>query len=147
MNPYFEQTILNADPVELTRIVYQRCMSSVRDAREHLRNRKIAERSAAIMRAYAALNELLVALRPDTAPQLAGRLQALYLYMQRRLLEANLEQADSPLAEVLGLLATLADAWAGVAEELRAAPDPANGPPPDSLSRPYQATARLALQD
>jgi flagellar protein FliS len=118
MNPYFEQAITNADPVELIRMLYQQAISSVREAREHLRQKKIPERSRSVMRAYAALGELLAALRPETAPELAGRLQSLYFYMQQRLLDANMQQADQPLAEVLGLLTTLAEAWSGVAAEL-----------------------------
>jgi flagellar secretion chaperone FliS len=118
MNPYFEQIILNAEPIELTRMVYQRAIVCVRDAREHLKNKRIAERSVAIMRAYAALSELLASLRPETAPELAGRLQSLYVYMQQRLLDANMQQADRPLAETLGLLITLEEAWTGVAATL-----------------------------
>jgi flagellar secretion chaperone FliS len=118
MNPYFEQTILNADPVELVRLVYQRAISCVREAREHLQNKRIAERSAAITRAYAALQELLAALRHDTAPEISGRLQSLYFYMQQRLLDANIRQSDQPLEEVLGLLTTLAEAWSGAAKQI-----------------------------
>jgi flagellar protein FliS len=118
VNPYFEQTILNADPIELIGMVYQRAIFCVRDAREHLQQKRIAKRSAAIMGAYAALAELLAALRPVLAPELARRLQELYLYMQQRLLEANARQIDQPLAEVLGLLSTLAEGWSGVAEQL-----------------------------
>jgi flagellar secretion chaperone FliS len=118
MNPYFEQTILNADPTELTRMVYQRAIFCVRDAREHLRNKRIAGRSAAIMRAYCAIEELVAALRPELAPELAARLQSLYLYMQQRLLDANIQQSDPLLEEVLGLLVTMAEAWAGVVAKL-----------------------------
>jgi flagellar protein FliS len=118
MNPYFEQTILNADPMDLIRMLYQRAISCVRDAREHLQHKRIAERSKAIMRAYAALGELLAALRPEHAPELSGRLQSLYFYMQQRLLDANMRQSDEPLAEVLRLLSTLDEAWSGVAAQL-----------------------------
>ena len=118
MNPYFEQTIWNADPVELVRMLYQRAISSVRDAREQLRHKRIAQRSAAIMRAYAAIAELLGALRPEVAPELSRRLQDLYFHMQQRLLEANMQQADEPLAEVLALLTTLDEGWSGVAAKL-----------------------------
>jgi flagellar secretion chaperone FliS len=120
MNPYFEQSILNADPVQLVRLIYQRATSCVREAREHLQYGRIAQRSEAITRAYAALEELLSALRPEIAEELSGRLQSLYLYMQQRLLDANLQQQDQPLAEVLGLLMTLAEAWAGVAHQMTA---------------------------
>jgi flagellar secretion chaperone FliS len=118
MNPYLEQTILSADPVELTGMIYQRAIFCVRDAREHLRHKRIARRSTSIMGAYAALAELLSALRPEMAPELAERLQSLYFYMQGRLLDANSRQIDQPLAEVLNLLNTLAEAWSGVAAEL-----------------------------
>jgi flagellar secretion chaperone FliS len=151
MNPYFEQTILNADPIELTRLVFQRAISSVREARERMREGKIAERAAAITRAYAALAELLSALRPETAPEIAGRLQSLYLYMQGRLLEANQQQADQPLAEVLGLLSTLSEAWSGVAAELAIGQEVRNetvGGPlwPGTEPQVHSKTTRLALQ-
>lgn len=118
MNPYFEQKILSVDPIELIRLVYQRASSCVTEAREHLRHRRIMERSAAISRAYMAIHELLAALQPEVAPELCDRLRSLYLYMQQRLLEANARQEDPPLAEVLNLLTTLGDGWSGVAEEL-----------------------------
>lgn len=116
MNPYFEQQILSADPIELVRLIYQRAISSVRDARAHLRDGRIAERTKDIARAYEALNELLSSLRPEAAPELASRLRELYWYMQQRLLDANMRQQDVPLTEVLGLLMTLAEAWDQIAE-------------------------------
>lgn len=118
MNPYFEQKIRNADPIDLIGIVYQHAVSCVRGAREHLRLKRIAERSAAIMRAYSAVAELIAALRPEEAPELSGRLQSLYFHVQQRLLDANTQQTDQPLAEVLGVLITLEEAWSGVAAQL-----------------------------
>lgn len=118
MNRYFEETILNADPVDLIRLLYQRAISSVQESREHLRNKRIAERSAAIMKAYLILAELTSALRPETAPELAGRLRNLYAYMQQRLLDANMLQTEQPLTETLSLLTTLEEAWAGVSASL-----------------------------
>lgn len=118
MNPYYEQKILNAEPIELTRLIYQHAISSVREAREHLRNKQIRERSNAIMRAYAAIAELISSIKPEAAPELSARLKGLYFYMQQRLLDANLQQADAPLAEVLGLLNTLLEAWSGAAAQM-----------------------------
>jgi flagellin-specific chaperone FliS len=39
--------------------------------------------------------------------------------MHRRLVEANLQQNDQPLAEVSGLLSTLMEGWAGVKAALQ----------------------------
>jgi flagellar protein FliS len=114
MNQYFEQMILTASPVELIRLLYQRAIASVRDARQHLENRRIMERGRSINHAYLILLELSGSLRTEEAPQLAGRLQGLYSYIQTKLLEANLRQTDEPLAEALALLTTLAEGWSSV---------------------------------
>ncbi len=111
MNQYFEQMVLSASPVELIRLLYRKAIASTRNAREHLRCGRIAERCSAINNAYLVLNELAGSLREEMAPELARRLRALYVYMQGRLIEANLKQGDEPLAEVLGLLITLAEPW------------------------------------
>lgn len=116
MNPYFEQMILSASPIELVRLMYQRAIASVADAREHLREGRIRERVQAITRAHAILSELLISLDMDQAPQLAGNLRRLYCYMQKRLLEATFNQMDGPLEETGRLLSTLADAWQEVPE-------------------------------
>jgi len=114
MNQYFEQMILTASPVELIRLLYQQAIASVRDARQHLEHRRIMERGTSINQAYLILVELSGSLRMEEAPLLAGRLQSLYSYIQKKLLEANLKQTDAPLAEALQLLTTLAEAWNSV---------------------------------
>jgi flagellar protein FliS len=114
MNPYFEQMILSASPVELIRLLYQRAISSIRDAREHIRHGRIAERCASINVAYAVVRELAGSLRDDDAPELSANLKALYAYIQGRLVDANMMQQEEPLTEVLGLLTTLAEAWNAV---------------------------------
>jgi flagellar protein FliS len=111
MNPYLEQKILSADPIELVGLLYQRAIASTRDARGHLRDGLIAGRSKAIVQAYEVLRELLGSLRPEAAPDLATRFREIYSYMQQRLMDANLRQEDAPLVEVLGLLTTLEEAW------------------------------------
>jgi flagellar protein FliS len=111
MNPYYEQMILTASPVELVRLMYQKAIALVADARVHLREGRIRERVQATMRAHAILSELLVSLRADKSPELAGNLRMLYCYMQQRLIDANFRQTDAPLEETGRLLATMADAW------------------------------------
>jgi flagellar secretion chaperone FliS len=109
---YLEGRILSADPVELIAMLYQGCGNAVRDARRRLAEGDIAGRSRAISNAYDILAELLGSL--DRGSDIGERLMLLYDYMQRRLIDANCQQADAPLAEVLSLLATLGEAWQGV---------------------------------
>jgi flagellar protein FliS len=111
---YLESRILAADPVELTRLLFQTCTDSVRDARRHLEAGEIRLRSNAISKACEVLFELERSLDFERGGEISQRLGLLYDYMQRRLIEANCRQADSPLAEVLVLLATLSEGWDGI---------------------------------
>jgi flagellar secretion chaperone FliS len=123
---YLESRVLSATPLELVHLLYRGAIGAVQDARHHLANGKIAERSRAISKACAILIELTASLNHEDGGELAGRLAALYEYMQRRLLEANLQQADPPLGEVLSLLATLEEAWGEISKPAAEAAVPAN---------------------
>lgn len=114
MNPYFEQTILTASPVELIRIIYSETASAITEARGHLAEGRIRERTRAINRAYALVAELLTALDEERSPELCGKLRPLYCYVQERLIEGNIRQSDGPLAEAAGLIGTLGEAWRAV---------------------------------
>ena len=111
---YLESRVLSADPVELIRLLYQGASGAVRDARRHLDVGAIADRSRSISKACGVLAELISSLDRERGGEIAQRLGQLYDYMHARLIEANLQQADAPLAEVLGLLATLSEAWEAV---------------------------------
>jgi flagellar protein FliS len=111
---YLEERILSADPLELVRVLYQEAMRAVRKARGHLAAGEITARARAITHAYRVLSELNRSLDHQRGGDLSQRLTHIYAYMMRRLIDANLQQSDGPLAEVLGLLVTLAEAWEGL---------------------------------
>jgi flagellar protein FliS len=108
---YFESGVLSADPVELVRMLYRAAVDALEKARRHLGDGDIGARSEQITKAGSILTELTFSVNRDADPELAGNLVELYDYMQRRLLQANLEQTDEPLAEVSRLLSTLLEAW------------------------------------
>ena len=108
---YLESRILSAEPLELVRMLYQTAAGAVRDARRHLEAGEVLARSRAISKASQALLELTGALDFGRGGEIAQRLAQLYEYMLHRLAEANFQQTDAPLAEVLALLATLSEGW------------------------------------
>jgi flagellar protein FliS len=118
---YRDAGILSADPLQLVQMLYQAATESVAAARRHVRAANIQERSKAIMRAWEIINELRVSLDHSVGGEISRNLAALYAYMQRRLLEANAAQIESPLAEVEKLLSTLLEGWASAAAPARAA--------------------------
>ena len=111
---YLESRVLSADPVELVNLLYQAATQAVRDARYHLAKGDIVERSRSINKACEILMELNSSLDRKQGAEIAMRLAQLYDYLLSRLLEANMQQTDAPLAEVLSLLTTLSEAWEGV---------------------------------
>jgi len=125
---YIESRILTASPVELVAMMYDGAIAAVRDARRKIAERDIAGRSRAITKAGEILVELTQGLDHARGGEISFRLLQLYDYLQHRLIEANIQQSDAPLAEVLGLLSTLAEGWHTLrdreAEAKAAAPAP-----------------------
>jgi flagellar protein FliS len=144
LDAYYTEKILSADPLELVRLLYDEARKQVATARRRLSERDILGRSTAISKAMEILVELAGALDHKHAPELSGRLAGLYDYMGRRLLQANFEQADAPLAEVRGLLDTLGDAWKKVATP--GAPTAARDVPAPSGRNRSEYAPTLALQ-
>jgi len=116
INTYEENRILSASPLGLVRILYTAATRAVQNARQHLRAGDIAARSREISKAQEILLELGSAVDASKAPEFSERLLALYDYMQARLIEANMEQKDGPLAIVDNLLRTLQEAWSQIEE-------------------------------
>jgi flagellar protein FliS len=114
-NQYLELEVLSASPVKLVCLLYQGALQAVRDARRHLAEGNIRERSRRIGSAWAILQELAGSLNPEQGGEIGSRLAALYSYMQTRLMEANALQMDAPLQDVESLLVTLSEAWHGAA--------------------------------
>ena len=121
---YLESNVASADPVELVRMLYRAAIEAIESARRHLRSGDIAARSAELTRAGAILAHLSFSVNREADAGLGRNLIELYDYMQRRLLRANLEQSDRPLAEVSGLLRTLLEAWESCAPAAPAAEEP-----------------------
>lgn len=109
--------ILGASPLELVRALYRGAIQAIRQARTCLANGQIRERSAAITRACAIVQELAISLDKEVGGDVAASLAELYVYVHKRLGDANIEQSDVPLAEAEKLLSTLLDAWSQLEEK------------------------------
>ena len=113
---YLEGEVLGANPVKLITILFRAAVESVTAARIHLKRGEILERSRQITKAFHIIHELDRSLDHSAGGEISKNLSRLYCYMETRLLEANAKQIEPPLAEVQGLLTTLAEAWTSVAQ-------------------------------
>jgi len=119
-NAYLEGRILSSDPLTLVCILYDSALESVRAARESLQAGDVRSRSDSISKVSEVLGVLIESLNLDDGKDLGRNLLRLYLYMQGRLLEANLRQSDRCLEEVENLLATLSQSWNQLAKDAAA---------------------------
>ncbi|MEK6793516.1 MAG: flagellar export chaperone FliS [Spirochaetota bacterium] len=69
-----------------------------------------------IIKAQDIIVELLASLNYE-AGDIAQRLASIYTYMNKRLLEANVKKERAPIAEVVGYLKELREAWAKAADQ------------------------------
>ncbi|MFM0225915.1 MULTISPECIES: flagellar export chaperone FliS [Paraburkholderia] len=122
-----ETGVMGASPHRLIVMLYQGARQAIAQARMHLQQGNVPARGEAIGKAIQIVESgLQQSLNVEAGGEIAERLNALYSYMSRRLLEANIKQSEAMLVEVDGLLATLEEAWIGIAPEIaRMAAQPA----------------------
>jgi flagellar protein FliS len=114
-----ETGVMGASPHRLIAMLYQGARQAVAHARLHLQQKNIAARGEAIGKAIDIVESgLRPSLNMEAGGEIARRLDRLYAYISRRLVEANIQQKEDMLIEVDQLLATLEEAWIGIAPEI-----------------------------
>jgi flagellar protein FliS len=142
-NAYLEAKVESASPLQLVHLAYESAIAAVGDAREHLMNGRIQERSRAVTKVTHILMELSAALDHRAAREMSLQLARLYDYMIDRLREANYRQSEEPLVEVEGLLRTIGESWSKLATvETEAAHVPAVSGPTEHNAWIQPAEAR-----
>jgi flagellar secretion chaperone FliS len=116
-----EGSVEDANPHRLVAMLFDGALSRIALAAAHLRRGEVAEKGAAIGRVLEIVGALRASLDMNVAGGLSQRLDALYDYVSRRLVHANLANDATMLDEAAGLLRTVADAWAEIAPSPRIA--------------------------
>ncbi|ARB46723.1 flagellar export chaperone FliS [Alloalcanivorax xenomutans] len=107
-----ESGVMSASPHQLITLLFDGVQSAIRTARLHLQDGRAAEKGAAISKALDIVNNgLKAALDQERGGELAERLAALYDYVARLLLAANLHNDDERLRQAAELLENIGSAW------------------------------------
>ena len=123
MNAYqvYRQTqAQTADPGELVCMLYRGAVRFVSAATEAIEKRDVEASHNNLVRAQAIVSELLETLDIERGGQFAQRLQAIYEYLNQRLLEANLRKDADAAREVERFLRELLPAWEEAARQTKA---------------------------
>lgn len=113
------QSVVYADPWQLIGMLFDGALDRLAQARHAMQIGQIAVKGERIGKAISILEGLRGSLNHELDPQFAGNLDALYEYMQRRLLEASVHNAEQALDEVAGLLRELKAGWDAIPQEAR----------------------------
>jgi flagellar biosynthetic protein FliS len=120
VNPYQqyqEQSIMTASPGELTLMLYNGCIKFIKQAKLYIEEKDIEKANNAIIRAQDIIYELMSTLNMDY--EISNNMMALYDYMNRRLIDANISKDIKVLDEVLNLTVEFRDTWMEVIKKTR----------------------------
>jgi flagellar protein FliS len=112
---YYQTQVQTQSPLELVVMLYDGALRFMRTAAEAMARRDLTAKRDAISRALAIVSELQSTLNMTEGGEIAASLDALYTYVNGRLLDANIKGDADGLHESVRLLASLREAWAEVA--------------------------------
>ncbi|MGI6098073.1 MAG: flagellar export chaperone FliS [Dethiobacteria bacterium] len=112
INPYQvykNQSVMLASPEELTYMLYNGCAKFIRQAEMAINNHDIPGANEYIKRAQDIISELMSTL--DMSYNVSQGLMAIYDYIYRCLVDANIAKDKAVLNEALGLVIELRETW------------------------------------
>jgi flagellar protein FliS len=112
--------IESATPHRLIQLMMERVLAKIGLAKTQLENGDIAGKGGNLGDAIEIINGLQASLNYRADESIAGNFDALYDYMMRRLLEANLHNDAQAMDEVAGLMRELKEAWDAIADQVEA---------------------------
>ena len=138
-NPYLRTKVMTASPAQLRLMLYDGAIKFCRQGVDAIGRRDWEAMYESLVRAQKIVLELNTSLRHDQSPEVCDKLAALYNYIYRRLVDANMERDTSPIDEAIGLLEYERETWLMVIKRLEqgegeippvddAAPEPASNP-------------------
>lgn len=110
--------IEDASPHRLIQLMMERALAKIGLAKIQMKDGRIEEKGNNISDAIGIINGLQASLNHKADKRMSENFDALYAYMMRRLLEANLQNDDGKLDEVAGLLRELKEAWDAIANDV-----------------------------
>ena len=110
-NPYLQQMVETATPVQLIGLLFRRGSELMDDAEAALNARDFERADDALVKAQRIVAELISSLDMEKGGEIAVNLHRLYTFVWERLLHANLRKALEPLQEAKTIWKELHSLW------------------------------------
>ncbi|MEN8800572.1 MAG: flagellar export chaperone FliS [Thiogranum sp.] len=108
--------IESASPHRLIQMLLEGALGKIAVAKGHMERGEIQPKGAQIGSAISIIEGLKTSLDMEKGGEIAQNLEDLYIYMERRLIEANSVNDMSLLDEVSDLLKQIKEAWDAIAD-------------------------------
>jgi flagellar secretion chaperone FliS len=125
MNPYAspqayrDSAVLTASPEQLVVMLYDGAVRFLRQAEVAMKEGALLHSFEKLSRGEAIIDELLATLNMDVG-EMSERLQAIYVFLKKTLIEGRIQRNPEKIAQVVALLVSLREAWAKLAEQAAA---------------------------
>jgi flagellar protein FliS len=130
-----ETGVMSASPHKLVVMLFEGAMLHVTLAHQNMKAGNVAQKGKAISRAIAFIETgLRASLDKKVGGEIALNLDALYAYMSKQLLAANVKNQPEILEEVHRLLSELKGAWESIGTD--GGKTPQVTPPPETVADP-----------
>jgi flagellar protein FliS len=123
MNPnpaanYLRTKVFTATPEQLQLMLYDGAIRFAEQGKVALVQKNYEASYNALSRAQKIITELQCGLKHDLAPELCGKLSALYNFVFRKLLEANVQHLVESVDEALSILRYQRETWVMLLDQL-----------------------------
>ena len=122
-NPYdqYKKVQINtANSGQLIILMYEGAIKNLGTALEKFDPSTYDTVNSSIIKAQDIVTELMLSLNKEAGGDLALKLESIYMYINRRLLQANMEKNKNIISEVKSYLESLLEAWRSIASRVAA---------------------------
>lgn len=115
---HIQGKVSTSSPHGLVSMLLQGVLDKLAKAKVAIERKDIAARGTAISEGIRIIDNLRASLDTENGGSIAGSLRALYDYMERRLVQANITADEKVIHEVSSLLEEIKSAWDTISSEV-----------------------------
>ena len=108
---YRQVQVNTASPGKLVLLLYQGAIRAMKQSIDLTAKKDYEGKGNALIKAQDIVMELNMALDMDIGGEISNSLRQLYVYIYKRLVDANLNLDIGPIEECVGIMERLLDAW------------------------------------
>ena len=125
---YKRTSIETAGKIDLVIMCYEKTIQLLIQARDHFNANEIEKKARKMQKALDIINELQRCLNMKDGGQIAGNLDAIYTYLNKRLLLGDIQKDTMAFDESIRILGELKEAWNEIASQDKGSIGDTEGP-------------------